>query len=172
MFCSFNLRSLKWAAVTEHFSMLCTITEHCKTCAVIADTLCCQTDGTSSPMAGCQAPNTPTKTTFDLEGLQARCKQLKEELDAARISLNRERETSHLRVSIVETSLTAAKKANVELEVCYFGSEVVFFNGQFILLFGVYIYIAVYDMQRVYDVIYILFVYVGLTHFYIDYVQP
>lgn len=63
------------------------------------------------------SPATPTKATFDLEALQARCKQLQEELDKMRRAWNNEREEFHLRESKLEANLNATRKTNAELEV-------------------------------------------------------
>lgn len=63
------------------------------------------------------APTMPSKLTFDLESLQLRCKQLQEELDRTRRNWSSDREESRLRESKLEANLSAARKANVELEV-------------------------------------------------------
>ena len=60
---------------------------------------------------------TPPKSTLDLESLQVRCKQLQEELEKTRRGWSSDRDDFHLRESKLEASLTAAKKANMELEV-------------------------------------------------------
>lgn len=62
-------------------------------------------------------PTTPTKLTLDLESLQLRCKQLQEELAKTRRGWSSDREEFHLRESKLEANLTAARKANAELEV-------------------------------------------------------
>ena len=74
--------------------------------------------GGMSNVAGCLVHTTPTKMTFDLEGLQSRCKQLQEELDSTRRSNSQGREEVQLQMSKLEASLTAERKTNVELQVC------------------------------------------------------
>ena len=67
---------------------------------------------------GVVAPPTPSKVSLDLEHLRGRCKLLQEELDRLRRTLSTEREENQLKMSKMEASLNAAKKANMELEVC------------------------------------------------------
>ncbi len=54
---------------------------------------------------------------LELENLKARCKQLATELDKARKTMHTEREEFHLKETKLEASLTASRKANLELEV-------------------------------------------------------
>ncbi len=74
------------------------------------------TDGGSSPPL---TKRGSTQNVLELENLKARCKQLVSELDKARKALQTEREEFHLKESRLEANLTAAKKANLELEVQY-----------------------------------------------------
>ena len=81
--------------------------------------------------------------TLDLEHLRGRCRHLQEELEGVRRTLSTEREEGHLRVLKLESSLNAAKKTNMELEVyiaAYSYSEVPYTSQlsiifYFILLF-------------------------------------
>ena len=63
------------------------------------------------------ASMTPSKSALDLEHLQARYRQLQEELDKCRNMLSAEREQFGLKESKLEASLNTMKKANQELEV-------------------------------------------------------
>ena len=62
-------------------------------------------------------PSPPNASLVELENLKTRCKDLIAELDKTRKTLHTEREEFHMKETKLEASLTATRKANLELEV-------------------------------------------------------
>ncbi len=73
--------------------------------------------GNSSPLSKRGSSRLSEAAMLELENLKARCKQLATELDKARKTMHTEREEFHLKETKLEASLTASRKANLELEV-------------------------------------------------------